>query len=88
MKAFIDDYRNVYEVEQIGKILPIAPSTYRAHTARRINPMLRSARAQHDERLMGQVRCVWEENHPVYGVRKSWRQNREGIAVACCTVSD
>lgn len=87
MKAFIDEHRNVYGVEPICKVLPIAPSTYRAHTARRINPMLRSARAQHDERLMGQVRRVWEENHQVYGVRKVWRQlNREGIAVARCTV--
>lgn len=87
MKAFIDEHRNVYGVEPIRKVLPIAPSTYRAHTARRINPMLRSARAQHDERLMGQVRRVWEENHQVYGVRKVWRQlNREGIAVARCTV--
>lgn len=87
MKAFIDEHRNVYGVEPICKVLPIAPSTYRAHTARRISPMLRSARAQHDERLMGQVRRVWEENHQVYGVRKVWRQlNREGIAVARCTV--
>ena len=87
MNAFIDAHRAVYGVEPICKVLPIAPSTYRAHTARRINPMLRSARAQHDERLMGQVRRVWEENHQVYGVRKVWRQlNREGIAVARCTV--
>jgi putative transposase len=87
MKAFIDEHRNVYGVEPIGKVLPMAPSTYRAHTARRINPMWRSARAQHDERWMGQVRRVWEENHQVYGVRKVWRPlNREGIAVARCTV--
>jgi len=28
MKAFIDDHRQVYGVEPICKILPIAPSTY------------------------------------------------------------
>ncbi len=87
MKAFVDEHRNVYGVEPICKVLPIARSTYRTHAARRINPMLRSARAQHDERLICQVRRVWEENHQVYGVRKVWRQlNREGIAVARCTV--
>ena len=87
MKAFVDEHRNVYGVEPICKVLPIARSTYRTHAAWRINPMLRSARAQHDERLIGQVRRVWEENHPVYGVRKVWRPlNREGIAVARCTV--
>jgi transposase InsO family protein len=31
---------------------------------------------------------VYEENFGVYGVRKVWRQlNREGIAVARCTVA-
>jgi putative transposase len=80
MKAFVDEHRNVYGVEPICKVLPIARSTYRTHAARRINPMLRSARAQHDERLICQVRRVWEENHQVYGVRKVWRQlNREGL---------
>ena len=34
------------------------------------------------------MRRVWEENRRVYGVRKVWRQlNREGIAVARCTVA-
>ncbi len=33
MKAFIDDHRAVHGVEPICKVLPIAPSTYRAHAA-------------------------------------------------------
>ncbi len=35
MKAFIDEHRNVYGVEPICKVLPIAPSTYYLHAARR-----------------------------------------------------
>jgi putative transposase len=35
MKAFIDEHREVYGVEPICKVLPIAPSTYYRHAARR-----------------------------------------------------
>ena len=38
MIAFIDDHRDAYGVEPICKVLPIAPSTYHAHAARRANP--------------------------------------------------
>jgi hypothetical protein len=34
MIAFIDDHREVYGVEPICKVLPIAPSTYHAHVAK------------------------------------------------------
>ena len=31
---------------------------------------------------------MWEENFQVYGAKKAWKQlNREGIAVARCTVA-
>ena len=33
MKAFIDDHREVYGVEPICRVLPIAPTTYRVHAA-------------------------------------------------------
>jgi putative transposase len=33
MIAFIDDHREVYGVEPICRVLPIAPSTYHAHVA-------------------------------------------------------
>jgi hypothetical protein len=33
MKRFIDEQRGAYGVEQICNVLPIAPSTYRAHAA-------------------------------------------------------
>jgi putative transposase len=87
MKAFIDEYRGVYGVEPICKVLPIAPSTYRLHAARQADPARRPARAQHDECLGEQIQRVWEDNFQVYGADKIWRQlRREGVEVARCTV--
>ncbi|MFD1104166.1 IS3 family transposase [Sphingobium olei] len=88
MVSFIDAHRKVYGVEPICRVLPIAPSTYHAHTARRIEPTKRSARARRDDALGPEVRRVFEENFRVYGVRKVWRQlRREGLDVARCTVA-
>ncbi|MFD2405775.1 IS3 family transposase [Azorhizophilus paspali] len=87
MKAFIDEHRELYGVEPICKVLPIAPSTYRQHAARRTEPSRLSLRAQRDGHLRRHIQRVWEENFQVYGARKVWRQlRREGIAVARCTV--
>ncbi len=88
MVSFIDAHREVYGVEPICRVLPIAPSTYHAHAARRIEPTRRSARARRDDALGPEVRRVFEENFRVYGVRKVWRQlRREGFDVARCTVA-
>lgn len=87
MIAFIDDHRQVYGVEPICRVLPIAPSTYPEHTARRRDPSRRPLRAQRDEALRPEVLRVFTENFGVYGVRKVWRQRRrEGHPVARCTV--
>jgi len=87
MIAFIDDHRGVHGIEPICKVLPIAPSTYRAHVAKRADPAKLSARAKRDAELKIEVRRVFEENFGVYGVRKVWRQlKREGFDVARCTV--
>jgi putative transposase len=87
MIAFIDDHRAVYGVEPICKVLPIAPSTYYDHAAKRADPGKLSARAQQDIALKPQIARVFAENFEVYGVRKVWRQlAREGVAVARCTV--
>jgi transposase InsO family protein len=68
-------------------VLQIAPSCYRRHAARQRNPELRSARARRDEALNEDIRRVWHANMQVYGADKVWKQmNREGIAVARCTV--
>jgi transposase InsO family protein len=88
MIAFIDDHRVTYGVEPICKVLPIAPSTYHDHVAKRHDPSKLSARAKRDAVLKVEVRRVFEENFRVYGVRKVWRQlGREGIAVARCTTA-
>ncbi|WP_156650071.1 MULTISPECIES: IS3 family transposase [Methylobacterium] len=88
MKAFIDEHRDAYGVEPICKVLPIAPSTYHAHAARRADPGKLPARARSDAALMVEIRRVFEANFHVYGVRKVWRQlGREGIVVARCTVA-
>ena len=87
MIAFIDDHRGAYGVEPICKVLLIAPSTYHAQAARRVDPSLLPARAKRDASLMPQIARVFEENFEVYGVRKVWRQlKREGQGLARCTV--
>jgi len=87
MIAFIDDHREVHGVEPICKVLPIAPSTYHAHVAKRVDPERLSARAKQDMALKAEIARVFTENFEVYGARKVWRQlNREGVAVARCTV--
>jgi transposase InsO family protein len=88
MIALIDDHRVTYGVEPICKVLPIAPSTYHDHVAKRHDPSKLSARAKRDAVLTVEVRRVFEENFRVYGVRKVWRQlRREGTGVARCTVT-
>jgi hypothetical protein len=87
MIAFIDDHRGAYGVEPICKVLPIAPSTYHARVARRLDPAKLSPRARRDLALKPEIARVFAENLEVYGARKVWRQlGREGISVARCTV--
>ena len=87
MIAFIDDQREAYGVEPICKVLPIAPSTYHAHAAKRRDPTRMSARAQRDMALKPEIARVFAENFEVYGARKVWRQMvRKGFGVARCTV--
>ena len=87
MVAFIEEHRGEYGVEPICDVLPIAPSSYYEHRARREKPELRPARAKRDEQLQPQIQRVWSENLDVYGADKVWRQlRREGEVVARCTV--
>ena len=87
MIAFIDDHRQAHGVEPICKVLPIAPSTYHDHAAKRADPARLSARAKRDEALKVEIKRVFAENFRVYGARKIWLQlRREGFAVARCTV--
>ena len=48
---------------------------------------MRCARAQRDDELIPEIERVWHANMQVYGADKVWMQmNREGMAVARCTV--
>ena len=87
MVEFIDQEREMYGVESICKILPVAPSTYYRSKYLEANPDQRCERLKRDERLKPEIERVYEENQQVYGARKVWKQlNREDISVARCTV--
>ena len=84
---YIDGHKVEYGVGTICRVLTehgckIAPSTYYDRTHRQA-----SARAVRDEELTAQVSAVHAKNYSVYGARKVWlAMNREGTAVARCTV--
>ncbi len=89
MIAFIAEHRGAYGLEPrsgsrpICRVLPIAPSIYHEHVARRGDPSRMPARAKRDAELRREVQRVFEENLRVYGVRKMWHQlRREGFQVA------
>jgi transposase InsO family protein len=87
MVRFIDQHRDVYGVEPICAVLPIAPSTYYLRKAQQHDLKHRSARARRDDALRAAIQRVWHENKQVYGPRKVWKQlRREGHRVARCTV--
>jgi transposase InsO family protein len=72
----------------ICRVLPIAPSTYHDHLAKRADPARLSDRARRDEALRPEILRIFEENWRVYGVGKVWRQlSREGFDIARCTVA-
>jgi len=87
LRAFVDRHRDQFGVEPICKVLQIAPSGYRRYAAETRNPALRCARLQRDDERAPHIERVWYANMQVYGADKVWKQlNREGIAVARCTV--
>ena len=61
MRAFVDEHRENFGVEPIGRVLQIAPSGYRKHAARRRDPsrrcrrVLRELYALSDERVEFQI---------------------------------
>lgn len=84
---YIDQYRDRFGVEPICAVLKdagvqIAPSTYYAAKTR---PP--SARAVRDAELVVDIKTAHQANLGVYGARKIHAElNREGIAVARCTL--
>lgn len=69
MTGFIDDHKQLWGVEPICDVLPIAPSTYYAAKSR---PP--SARSISDADMKAKVLKVYEDNYKVYGARKIWKQ--------------
>jgi hypothetical protein len=88
MVTFIDQHREVYGVEPICGVLPIAPSTYFRHKAHQQDPTRRAARAQRDDELRAHIRRVWDANEQVYGPQKVWKQLRREGTCRCATASD
>jgi transposase InsO family protein len=87
MVTFIDQHRDVYGVEPICAVLPIAPSTFYRRKAQQHDAVPRSARARRDDELRVAIQRVWDENDQAYGPRKVWQQlRRDGIRVPRCTV--
>jgi transposase InsO family protein len=87
MVTFIDQHRDMYGVEPICAVLPIAPSTYFGQKVQQAAPTTRSKRRQRDDDLRAAIQRVWDANDQVYGPRKVWKQlRREGHRVARCTV--
>jgi transposase InsO family protein len=87
MIAFIDGNKGEHGIEPICKVLPIAPSTYHEHVARRRQPEKRSEREKRDDMLKPEIARIFNDNYRVYGVRKVWKQmKRESFDVARCTV--
>lgn len=88
MISFIDEHREEYGVEPICETLPIAPSTYRRSKHLEKHPEKRSARAQRDDVLAGEIKDFWKHNRSVYGVRKVWEGMRRKMpSLARCTVA-
>ena len=87
MIAFIEDHREVYGVEPICKVLPIAPSTFYAHAAIARNPDLTSNRAKQDAIDRKKIQEAFEGSGKRYGARKIWHDlRRDGHDIARCTV--
>lgn len=71
MVDYIDAHKDVYGIEPICEVLPIAPSTYYAAKSRPL-----SARAMRDAILMPMLLALWIDNYRVYGARKLWKAAR------------
>ena len=70
MIAFICDHRAVHGFQPDRKVLPIAPSTYRAHLSVRRAPERASVRVRRETSLRGRIRRVFDESFQVYGAQK------------------
>ena len=61
MVGFIDAHRDAHGVEPICSVLPIAPSNYFEHLAKRADSRRLSDRARRDEALRPEILRAFEE---------------------------
>ena len=88
MVDFIHNNKDLYGVDAICRILPIAASTYYRTLDLADNPEHRAKRDLHDEHHAEQIKRIWKESLGRYGVRKVWQKlKREGYVIARCTVA-
>ena len=88
MVDFIHNNKQLYGVEAICRILPIAPSTYYRTLDLCENPEHRAKRDLHDLHHAEEIKRIWKESSGRYGVRKVWQKlKREGYIIARCTVA-
>jgi len=71
MVDYIDEHREVYGVEPICAVLPIASSTYYDNKRRPL-----SARAIRDAVMMPILLALFSANYKVYGAHKLWKAAR------------
>ena len=87
MITFIEDHCEVFGVEPICRVLPIAPATFHRHAAIARNPELASDRARQDGSDFEEIKRVHDKSRGRYGARKIWHQlRREKHDIARCTV--
>ena len=85
--SFIEEHREVFGVEPICRVLPIAPATYYARVAILRNPELASDRAKSDVIDREEIKRIYAKSGKRYGSRKVWHAlRREGKDIARCTV--
>ena len=65
MTEFVDRNRDLYGVESICRMLPIAPSTYYEQAARVRDPDRLPAPAKRDAERRVEIDRVWRENRQV-----------------------
>ena len=88
MVDFIHNNKDLYGVDAICRILPIAASTYYRGLDLADNPEHRAKRDLHDLHHAEQIKRIWQESSGRYGVRKVWQKlKHEGYIVARCTVA-
>jgi putative transposase len=68
VSAFIDEHRERFGVEPICEILDVSASAYYQRASGQ-----RSPRAIEDERLLGVIEELHEENYYAYGSRRMWK---------------